>query len=85
MDAALVRAVAGGENQANMFTVNTLRQSVNESQAPSAQKLGSQFGCRDDICEFVPIVPADRGWQEDKSPVATRLLFQRRRVVWTAV
>lgn len=52
-----------GRNQANMFTVNSLRQSVNESQAPAAQKLGSQIGCGGDIFEFVPIVPADRGRQ----------------------
>ena len=31
-----------GKKHANMFTVNTLRQSVNEPQAPVAQKLGSQ-------------------------------------------
>ena len=30
-------AAAGGKNQANMFTVNTLRQSVNEPQAPIAK------------------------------------------------
>jgi hypothetical protein len=35
------------ENQANMFTVNTLRQSVNDRRAPFAQKLGSDSGAED--------------------------------------
>jgi len=47
-----------GKNQANMFTVNTLRQRVNVWQAAAAQKLGSLFGPADAGREFVPIVPA---------------------------
>jgi hypothetical protein len=62
-----------GKNQANMFTVNSLRQTVNEPQAPIAQKLGSQFGSCSDICEFVPIVPADRRRSWSKSLAGAKI------------
>lgn len=63
-----------GRNQANMFTVNSLRQSVNESQAPAAQKLGSQICRGGDIFEFVPIVPADRGRRQNEPQAGGKII-----------